>query len=75
MSNNERDKQASTKDDNNNNKSNDGVPFILGPFMWSGGPRSTGVGFFSFHALGDTKQKKPTPLDQGPHSNLNRALQ
>ena len=29
MSNSERDKQASTKDDNNNNKSNDGVPFIL----------------------------------------------
>ena len=25
----ERDEQASTKDDNNNNKSNDGVPFIL----------------------------------------------
>ena len=35
-----------------------------GLFTWSGGPRSSGVGFFSFHALGDTKQKKPTPLDR-----------
>ena len=25
---------------------------------------SSGVGFFCFHALGDTKQKKPTPLDR-----------
>ena len=31
-----------------------------GLFTWSGGPRSSGVGFFCFHALGDTKQKKPT---------------
>ena len=37
-------------------------------FTWSGGPRSSGVGFFCFHALGNTKQKKPTPLDRGPHS-------
>ena len=37
-----------------------------GLFTWSGGPRSSGVGFFCFHALGDTKQKKPTPLDRGP---------
>ena len=35
-------------------------------FTWSGGPRSSGVGFFCFHALADTKQKKPTPLDRGP---------
>ena len=35
-------------------------------FTWSGGPRSSGVGFFCFHGLGDTKQKKPTPLDRGP---------
>ena len=27
---------------------------------WSGGPRSSWVGFFCFHALGATKQKKPT---------------
>ena len=27
-----------------------------------GGPRSSGVGFFCFHALGGTKQKKLTPL-------------
>ena len=32
-------------------------------FTWSGGPRSSGVGFFCFDALGDTKQKKLTPLD------------
>ena len=25
---------------------------------------SSGVGFFCFHALGDTKQKKSTPLDR-----------
>ena len=31
-----------------------------GLFTWSGGPRSSGVGFFCFHALEDTKQKKPT---------------
>ena len=37
-----------------------------GLFTWSGGPRSSGVGFFCFHALEDTKQKKPTPVDQGP---------
>ena len=35
-------------------------------FTWSGGPRSSGVGFFCFHALENTKQKKPTPLDRGP---------
>ena len=35
-------------------------------FLVSGGPRSSGVGFFCFHALGDTKQKKPTPLDRSP---------
>ena len=29
-------------------------------FTWSGGPRSSGVGFFCFHALRDTKQKKLT---------------
>ena len=34
-------------------------------FTWSGGPRSSGVGFFCFHALADTKQKKPSPLDRG----------
>ena len=37
-----------------------------GLFTWSGGPRSSGVGFFCFHALEDTKQKKLTPLDRGP---------
>ena len=44
-----------------------------GLFTWSGGPRSGGVGFFCFHALGDTKQKKPTPLDRGPPLHVNRA--
>ena len=27
---------------------------------WSGGPQSSGVGFFCFHALEDTKQTYPT---------------
>ena len=43
-----------------------------GLFTWSGGPRSSGVGFFCFHALGDTKQKKSTPLNQGPPVHVNR---
>ena len=34
------------------------VHISLGLFTWSGGPLSSGVGFFCFHALGDTKQKK-----------------
>ena len=38
------------------------------------GPRSSGVGFFCFHALGDTKQKKPTPLNRGPPLHVNRVL-
>ena len=45
-----------------------------GLFTWSGGPRSSGVGFFCFHALGDTKQKKPTPLDRGSPLHVNRVL-
>ena len=45
-----------------------------GLFTWSGGPRSSGVGFFCFHALRDTKQKKPTPLDRGPPLLVNRVL-
>ena len=36
-----------------------------GLFTWSGGPRSSGVGFFCFHALWDTKQKKLTPTRPG----------
>ena len=43
-----------------------------GLFTWSGGPRSSGVGFFCFHALEDTKQKKLTPLDRGPLLHVNR---
>ena len=43
-------------------------------FTWSGGPRSSGVGFFCFHALEDTKQKKSTPLDRGPPLHVNRVL-
>ena len=31
-----------------------------------GDPGLVGFGFFCFHALGDTKQKKPTPLDRDP---------
>ena len=45
---------------------------IKGLFTWSGRPRSSGVGFFCFYALGDTKQKKPTPLDRGPQLHVNR---
>ena len=41
-------------------------------FTWSGGPRSSVVSFFCFHALGDTKQKKLTPLDRGPLLHVNR---
>ena len=43
-----------------------------GLFTGSGGPRSSGVGFFCFHALGDTKQKKPTPVNRGPPLHVNR---
>ena len=45
-----------------------------GLFTWSGGPRSSGVGFFCFHALGHTKQKKPTPLNRGFPLHVNRVL-
>ena len=45
---------------------------IKGLFTWSGGPRTSGVGFFCFHALGDTKQKELTPLDRGPPLHVNR---
>jgi len=48
--------------------------YLKGLFTWSGGPRSSGVGFFCFHALGDTKQKKPTPLNRGPPLLVNRIL-
>ena len=43
-----------------------------GLFTWSGGPRSSGVGVFCFHALGDTKQKKLTPLGRGPPLHVNK---
>ena len=43
-----------------------------GLFTWSGVPRSSGVGFFSLHALRHTKQKKLTPLDQGSPLHVNR---
>ena len=45
-----------------------------GLFTWSGGTRSSGVGFFCFHALEDTKQKKPTPQDRGSPLHVNRVL-
>ena len=38
------------------------------------GPQSSGAGFFCFHALEDTKQKKITPLDRGPPLHVNRVL-
>ena len=47
---------------------------VFGLFTWSGGPRSSGVSFFCFDALGDTKQKRLTPLDRGPPLHVNRVL-
>ena len=41
-------------------------------FTWSGGPRSSGVGFFCFVSPRAWKQKKPTPLDRGPPLHVNR---
>ena len=55
-------------------KSKNLINGFYGLFTWSGGPGSSGVGFFCFHALGDTKQKKPTPLDRGPPLHVNRVL-
>ena len=43
-----------------------------GLFTWSGGPRSSGVGFFCFVSPRAWKQKKPTPLDRGPPLHVNR---
>ena len=40
-------------------------------FTWSGRPRSSGVGFFCFVSSRAWKQKKPTPLDQGPPLHVN----
>ena len=39
-----------------------------------GDPGLVGLVFFCFHALEDTKQKKPTPLDRGPPLHVNRVL-
>ena len=36
-------------------------------FTWSGGPRSSGVGFFCFVSPERENKKKPTPLDRVPH--------
>ena len=41
-------------------------------FTWSGGPRSSGVGFFCFVSPRAWKQKKPTPLDRGLPLYVNR---
>ena len=43
-------------------------------FTWSGGPWSSGVGFFCFVSHRAWKQKKPTPLDRGPPLHVNRPL-
>ena len=61
------------------NKAREMTPILTdlpaqGLFTWSGGARSSGVGFFCFHALEDTKQKKPTPLDLGPPLHVNIVL-
>ena len=47
-------------------------PGLKGLFTWSGGPRSSGVSFFCFVSPREWKQKKPTPLDQGPPLHVNR---
>ena len=47
---------------------------IKSPFKWSGGPRSSMVGFFCFVSRRAWKQKKPTPLDRGPLLDVNRPL-
>ena len=41
-------------------------------FTWSGGPRSSGAGFFCFVSSRTSKQKKPTSLDWGPPLHVNR---
>ena len=41
-------------------------------FTWSGGTRSSGVGFFCFVSPRAWKQKKPTPLYRGPPLHVNR---
>ena len=46
----------------------------LGSVYMEWGTPVLGVCFFCFHALGDTKQKKPTPLDRGPTLHVNRPL-
>ena len=47
-------------------------------FTWSGGPRSSGVGFFCFYALRDktkethpTRPESPTPCKQGLNGDCN----
>ena len=50
------------------------LPFLKTLFTWSGGPRSSGVGFFCFVSSRAWKQKKPTPLDRGPPLHVNRPL-
>ena len=39
-----------------------------------GDPGLVGLVSFCFHALENTKQKKPTPLDRGPPLHVNRVL-
>ena len=39
-----------------------------------GDPGLVGLVLFCFHALGDTKQNKLTPLDRGPPLHVNRVL-
>ena len=47
---------------------------VLDPVYMEWGTPVSGVGFFCFHALEDTKQKKLTPLDRGPPLHVNRVL-
>ena len=45
-----------------------------GLFTWSGGPRSSGVGFFCFVSPRAWKQKKPNPTRPGSPTQCKQAL-
>ena len=57
-----------------NRAKSEGVKIISseGLFTWSGGPGSSGVGFFCFVSPRAWKQKKPTPLDRDTPLHVNR---
>ena len=47
---------------------------IKGLFIWSGGPRSSGVCFFCFHALGGHKTKETYPTRLGSATPCKQGL-